>query len=86
MAKFRKKPVVVEAVQWFPHKGANEVCTGDMLDATPPCSIAGPHIHICGEGGIELVYPGEWVITSPDGSKRTCKPDIFEATYEPVDG
>lgn len=30
--------------------------------------------------------PGDWVITEPDGEHHyPCKPDIFEATYEPIE-
>ena len=28
--------------------------------------------------------PGDWIITGVRGEKYPCKPDIFEATYEPV--
>ena len=37
------------------------------------------------EGG-HIVCPGDWVITGVKGEHYPCKPDIFEATYEPVDG
>ena len=29
--------------------------------------------------------PGDWIITGIKGEQYPCKPDIFEATYEPVD-
>jgi hypothetical protein len=32
------------------------------------------------------VAPGDWIITGVAGEKYPCKPDIFDATYEPVDG
>ena len=35
------------------------------------------------EGG-HTVCPGDWVITGVEGELYPCKPDIFEATYEPV--
>jgi len=28
--------------------------------------------------------PGDWIITGVKGERYPCKPDIFEATYEPV--
>lgn len=32
------------------------------------------------------VVPGDWIITEPDGIHHyPCKPDIFAATYEPVE-
>ena len=37
------------------------------------------------EGG-HVVCPGDWIITGVKGEVYPCKPDIFEMTYEPVDG
>lgn len=34
------------------------------------------------EGG-HIVCPGDWIITGVKGERYPCKPDIFEATYEP---
>lgn len=36
------------------------------------------------EGG-HIVCPGDWIITGVQGERYPCKPDIFAATYEPVD-
>lgn len=36
------------------------------------------------EGG-HTVCPGDFVITGVQGERYSCKPDIFEATYEPVE-
>lgn len=30
------------------------------------------------------VCPGDWIITGVNGERYPCKPDIFEATYEPA--
>jgi hypothetical protein len=75
--KFRKKPVVIEAVQWFPGLNVDGVC--NRADAP---GIANPHIHTL-EGSL-IVSPGDWIITGVKGEKYPCKPDIFEATYEQV--
>ena len=37
------------------------------------------------EGG-HTVCPGDWIITGVQGEFYPCKPDIFRATYEAVDG
>ena len=37
------------------------------------------------EGTMEAM-PGDWIITGVKGETYPCKPDIFEATYEPVEG
>ena len=34
--------------------------------------------------GVMHASPGDWIITGVNGEKYTCKPDIFEKTYEPV--
>ena len=35
--------------------------------------------------GVRTAQPGDWIITGVKGERYPCKPDIFEATYEPVD-
>lgn len=39
----------------------------------------------CGllEGG-HTVCPGDWIITGVQGENYPCKPDIFDATYDPI--
>jgi hypothetical protein len=62
----------------------------------PEPEYAGAKVHdLCGkvwhdhgwidtlEGG-HTVCPGDWIITGVVGECYPCKPDIFEATYEPV--
>lgn len=87
MASYRKKPVVIEAVQWYPGSHVEGVCVGpcarnDYLGET--C----PHVHTIHRGGgvTVPVEPEDWIIREPDGIHfYACKPDIFAATYEPVD-
>jgi len=75
--KFRKKPVVIEATQWFKmgdhpkvheHESAHGLGEIDTL-----------------EGGM-TVTPGDWIITGVRGEHYPCKPDIFDMTYERVEG
>lgn len=35
--------------------------------------------------GIMVAAPGDWIIRGVQGEFYPCKPDIFEATYEPVE-
>jgi hypothetical protein len=145
--KFRKKPIVIEAEQWFPGKFVDGVKQIDptivfsedkqhyylsasghskdlkRVDAWLPCKQGGdilpfafwkiksgsklpaplypdlverylkymgwPHVpESYGivetlEGNMS-VSPGDWIITGVKGEKYPCKPDIFDATYEPV--
>lgn len=84
MSKFRKRPVVIEAVQLTTRKeAAAHVCTGG-----PDCKSRGapddawPHIHTL--EGDHTWTPGDWMITGVQGERYFCKPDIFVETYEPV--
>ncbi len=79
MPKFRKKPVVIEAEQWFPGKEVTGVHTTNTSPACPDAA----HVHTL-EGALK-VSPGDWIITGVKGERYPCKPDIFEATYEPVE-
>jgi len=78
--KFRKKPVVVEAEQWFPHMG--EVFGVKYK----PEGEAGRKPVIETLEGDHIVTAGDWIITGVKGEKYPCKPDIFGATYEPAKG
>lgn len=83
--KYRKKPVVIEAVQFdgkncfeilkFMDRASN-IWDGDLL----PCDI--PVIHTL-EGDLTASV-GDWIIKGIKGEFYPCKPDIFEATYEPA--
>jgi hypothetical protein len=76
--KFRKKPVVIEAEQFFPERvpwPAGVLCE--------PEKRLGYFINTP-EGPFQ-VTPRDWIITGVKGERYPCKPDIFEATYEQVD-
>lgn len=87
--KFRKKPVVIEAEQFFPDRpwpaGVVEI-PGKIRDTIESRSVTSTTFMAWVgtlEGG-HLVAPGDWIITGVQGEKYPCKPDIFEATYERV--
>lgn len=79
MPKFRKKPVVIEAEQWFPGKDVAGVVFGK-----PPISTGPARYYVDTLEGWHDVSPGDWIITGVNGEKYPCKPDIFEMTYEPA--
>ena len=86
MAKYRKKPVVIDAWQYTPDSCA-DLCR--MLgvphrDSDEPCGT-GP-LPIQTLEGTMLASPGDYVIRGVKGEFYPCKPDIFVATYEPADG
>ena len=73
--KFRKKPVVIQATQWFKH--------GDH-PAVWKCHE--PHLGVIHTlEGDHTVTPGDWIITGVKGEHYPCKPEIFEMTYDPVE-
>lgn len=80
--KFRKKPVVIEAVQW----------TGDNLEELRAFVPEGVRHNRIGEPlgiktleGVMTVSRGDWIIKGVKGEFYPCKPDIFAATYEPME-
>ena len=77
--KFRKKPVVIEATQWFK--------MGDHLAVIKP-SVNwdnGDYGWVETLEGGHLVTPGDWIITGVKGEVYPVKSDIFHMTYEPVE-
>lgn len=83
--KFRKKPVVIEAEQWV---GSNLEAAQFLLmqleaPINPCLNHQGSILIETLEGTMEA-RKGDWVIKGVRGELYPCKPDIFEATYEPV--
>ena len=81
MAKFRKKPVVVEAEQFLPN--LNKWPAGVEADHRSPTGFSIGTLENTAQG--HEVAPGDWIITGVKGEKYNCKPDIFRATYEPAE-
>lgn len=84
MAKYRKKPVVVEAM-----------CVGRILDAQEIFDFVESyeHFHVDMETreffivtleGMMKISPHDYIIKGVNGEFYPCKPDIFEKTYESV--
>lgn len=96
MAKYRKKPVVVEAEQWregledgwfvFEEGGTKYgVFYLENDDIKPEIHTKNiPAIKTL-EGWMNI-SDGDYIITGIQGERYPCKPDIFEATYDFVDG
>lgn len=81
MAKYRKKPVVIEAIQWT---GKN------MLEvrkfAGPDVSFFNGGVYINTLEGTHRASRGDFIIKGVHGEFYPCKPDIFEKTYDYVEG
>lgn len=100
MPKFRKRPVVIEAVQYL---GPGE-SVHRLLAFSAPIEPTGHWLGACGEPGHaenadlfiatledgdrevqHVASVGDWIIRGIQGEFYPCKPDIFAATYEPVE-
>lgn len=84
MAKYRQKPLFVEAVRFDPQ-------AQPWPDGVIPWSRAGYQPRDMSFGYIDTslgkvhVMAGDWIITTAlTGARFTCKPDDFELTYERV--
>lgn len=95
MPQFRKKPVVIDAVQF-----TEELAKSMLIDreAGPFELTAGGHYHparreihsayisIKTLEGVMQADIGDWIIKGIKGECYPCKPDIFAATYEAING
>lgn len=84
MAKFRKKPVVIEAVQ-FTDENPNEAFYFISCNKSPGFNSDGSkYIMIQTLEGDMKADIGDWIIKGVNGEFYPCKPDIFEKTYEQI--
>jgi hypothetical protein len=96
--KYKKKPVVIEAFKydgdlmgsdgkyyvpdWAVQANKEGILYFDSLDAeSPPCEL-----FIRTLEGVHHASIGDYVIQGVNGELYPCKPDIFEKTYEVVEG
>jgi hypothetical protein len=87
MAKFRKKPVVIEAIQFFdqPEELINiQEFMGNIDLTIDYADIDDPKLKIETLEGTMNASLGDWIIKGVNGEFYPCKPEIFEKTYEPV--
>ena len=89
MAKFRKKPVVIEAVQWTGGYDSEQEVNNFLEKETgvdwewegvPPYALLIKTLEGTMRADLE-----DWIIRGVQGEHYPCKPDIFKETYEPVE-
>jgi hypothetical protein len=88
IAKYTKKPVTIEAIQFADDTdtisnihgfmGAEKTCVSYEDPTTPYLKI--PTLE-----GVMKANVGDWIIKGVKGEFYPCKPDIFEATYTKAD-
>jgi hypothetical protein len=88
--KFVKKPVEIEAVQWFPDPNYGYFEDGEYYNRELGYDHHQVEYTILDVGiptleGFMHIKPGDWIITGVKGERYPCKPDIFEMTYDPVE-
>lgn len=93
--KFRKKPVVIEAIQYtFDNLQEVLAFTGKSPEFDSWFqSFDDYQMHVERDRKVFKIFtlegvmeasPGDWIIRGVKGEHYPCKPDIFEATYEPA--
>ncbi len=94
MGKFRKKPVIVDAIQ-YTNLNAAEI--RDFVGSDLKQELESETAYVAGKGaprfsliiptleGDHKAMPMDWIIKGVNGEFYPCKPDIFDKTYEAVD-
>lgn len=88
--KFRKKPVVVEAMQLVSHESSDAIGIWIRSHSHIAFHSSGSYdgrfwLKIETLEGIVEARTGDWIIRGVAGEFYPCKPDIFAVTYEAVD-
>ena len=79
--KFRKKPVVIDAIQ-FTLRNMDEV--EEFVGGDIGKDREGNTVIATLEGAMKVSL-NDWIIKGVKGEFYPCKPDIFAMTYEPVE-
>jgi len=90
MTAYRKKPIVIEAMQWDGTKSGKNRITNAFPQIVTVAQSG--HLHkdemtsweIGTLEGKHVVSKGDFVIMGVKGECYPCKPDIFAATYDPA--
>lgn len=81
MPKFRKKPIVIEAIKWT---GSNIEELTAFTFGFVSLQREGFYLIIPTLEGDHKANPGDWIIKGVKGEFYPCKPDIFIAIYDIV--
>lgn len=91
MKRYRKKPVLVEAIQYLPGMSLKDFPKGvnmRILEAAPNAPMSAPRqveFYVRTLEGQMIVSPYDWIIRGTHGELYPCKPEIFETIYEEVE-
>lgn len=84
--RFRKRPVVVEAMQW---NGRRELPDPFNVGAIRYCEEGfvhdpRPYLSIKTLDSVAYAFPGDWIVRGTAGEFYPCRSDVFAETYEPA--
>ena len=85
MAKYRKKPVIIEAEQWIGTKKSFDKIMSMGLKKWKPGEIGTDTFIIETLEGDHLARFSDWIIKGVNGEFYPCKSDIFTKTYDFVE-
>lgn len=86
MAKYKTKPLVIDAIEWtgeadeirrFWSENYKRVTSGNVI-------IEHDKLYIETGGELVEVVIGDMIVCGANGEFFSCKPDVFEKTYEPI--
>lgn len=80
--RFRKKPVVIEAIQWDGNLSTVEKLMEGSTCESVEQDLCDPALVIVTLEGKMRAEVGDWIIRGVNGELYPCKPDIFTQTYE----
>jgi hypothetical protein len=87
--RFRKKPVVIEAMRFTTNNAPDDSPLDEIVTWVVGGGMSCWHdstaIFIDTLEGTMRADVGDWIIRGVQGEFYPCKPDIFEATYEPAE-
>ena len=80
--RFRKKPVVIEAIQWDGNLSTVEKLMEGSTCESVEQDLCDPALVIVTLEGKMRAEVGDWIIRGVKGELYPCKRDIFAQTYE----
>jgi hypothetical protein len=85
MKKYKKKPVIIEAVQWLGsnYREIQEFAKGSSRDLSR--EQREKQLVISTLEGDMLANLNDYIIKGIKGELYPCKPDVFEMTYEEIE-
>jgi hypothetical protein len=90
MGHFKKKPVIIEAIQWTGENLKEIIDFTGLHPSAQKWSWEQYELVVKEEGlkiftleGAMMATINDWIIKGVKGEFYPCKPDIFEATYSP---